>query len=52
MARVFYALAALLVVFWFVGWVILHVAGPVIHLALVIALVVVIYQLLTPRRAV
>ena len=44
------AIAAILVVFWLLG-LFLHVAGSLIHLLLVIALVVILFDLISSRRA-
>jgi hypothetical protein len=46
-----YTLAAILVVLWLLGFLAFHVGGGLIHLLLVIAAVVIIYQLVTGRRA-
>jgi hypothetical protein len=45
-----FALVAVLIILWLLGWVAFHVAGGLIHLLLVIALVVLVVQLLTGRR--
>ena len=46
-----YALAVLLLVLWLLGFFAFHVAGGLIHLLLVIAVVVIIVQFITGRRA-
>ena len=46
-----YTLAAILVILWLLGFVAFHVGGGLIHLLLVIAVVVVVFQLITGRRA-
>jgi hypothetical protein len=46
-----WAIAVVLLVLWALGFLAFHVAGGLIHLLLVIAVVVVIYQLITGRRA-
>jgi hypothetical protein len=46
-----WGLIVVLVVLWLLGFFVVHVAGPIIHLLLVIALIVLIYQLVTGRRA-
>ncbi len=51
MAGILWAIAAIVVVFWLLG-LIFEVAGNLIHLLLVIAVIVVLYNLLTRRRAV
>ena len=45
-----YTLAVILLVLWLLGFVAFHVGGGLIHLLLVIAVVAIIYQLLTGRR--
>ena len=45
-------LAIVLVVAWLLGWAVFKVAGGLIHLLLVIAVVVFIYNLITGRRSV
>jgi hypothetical protein len=42
-----WALIVVLLILWLVGFVAIHVASPLIHLLIVIAVVVLIYQLLT-----
>jgi hypothetical protein len=46
-----YALAVILLILWLLGFVAFHVGGGLIHLLLVVAVIVVIYQLVTSRRA-
>ena len=46
-----WALIGILVVLWLAGFLVVHVGGALIHLLLVIALVVLLYQLITGRRA-
>jgi hypothetical protein len=46
-----YTLAVILLVLWLLGFVAFHVGGGLIHLLLVIALVVIVVQLVTGRRA-
>lgn len=46
-----WALLALLLIFWLVGF-IADIAGGLIHILLVIALVLLIWNLITGRRAV
>ena len=45
-------LAVVLFVAWLMGWVVFTVAGGLIHLLLVIAVVVFLYNLITGRRSV
>jgi Family of unknown function (DUF5670) len=46
-----WTIAVILVVLWALGFLAFHVAGGLIHILLVIALVVIVYQLVTGRRA-
>jgi hypothetical protein len=46
-----YALAVILLVLWLLGFIAFHVGGGLIHLLLVIAVVVIVVQLITGRRA-
>lgn len=43
-------LIVILVIAWLLGFGVFHVAGGLIHLLLVIALVVLVYRLVTGRR--
>ncbi len=45
-----YTIAVVLIVLWLLGFV-AHVGGGLIHLLLVIAVIVIIYRLVTGRRA-
>jgi hypothetical protein len=44
-----YTIAVILVILWLLGFV-AHIGGGLIHLLLVVAVVVIIYQLVTGRR--
>jgi hypothetical protein len=45
-------LAAILLVAWLLGWGVFHVAGGLIHLLLVVALVVFLVNFISGRRTV
>jgi hypothetical protein len=45
-------LAAILVIAWLLGWGVFHVAGGLIHLLLVVALVVFLINFFSGRRTV
>jgi hypothetical protein len=45
-------LAIILIVLWALGFLAFHVAGGLIHLLLVIAVIVILYRLITGRRPV
>lgn len=47
-----WTIAVILVILWALGFLAFHVAGGIIHLLLVIAAVVIIYQFIAGRRAV
>ncbi|MCX6046697.1 MAG: lmo0937 family membrane protein [Chloroflexi bacterium] len=47
-----WTLALILFILWILGFVVFHVAGSLIHLLLVIAVIVVVYRLITGRRVV
>jgi hypothetical protein len=46
-----WALIVMLVVLWLASFLVMHVGGVLIHLLLVIAVIVLIYQLITGRHA-
>lgn len=52
MAGILYAIVVILIVLWLLGFLVVHVASPFIHLLLVVGVIVLAYQLLTGRRAV
>ena len=47
-----FTIALVLFVLWALGFFAFHVGGSIIHLILVIALIVIVYQLLTGRKPV
>lgn len=47
-----WALAVILFVLWILGFIVFHVAGAVIHLLLVAAVIAIVYRLVANRRAV
>ena len=47
-----WTLAVVLFVLWLLGFGVFHVAGGLIHLLLVLAVVVVLYRIITGRRPV
>jgi hypothetical protein len=46
-----WGIAVILVILWALGFGVFHVAGGLIHVLIVIAVIVVIYQFVTGRRA-
>ncbi len=51
LGSILWAIIVILVVLWLIGFLV-HVGGSLIHLLLVVALIVLIYQFLTGRRSV
>jgi len=46
-----WTIAVILVILWALGFLAFHVGGGLIHLLLVIAVIVLVFQLITGRRA-
>lgn len=46
-----YTLAVILLVLWLLGFFAFHIGGGLIHLLLLIAVVVIVFQLISGRRA-
>lgn len=46
-----WTLAVILLILWVLGFAVFHVAGGLIHILIVIAVIVVIYQFVTGRKA-
>jgi hypothetical protein len=51
LVSILWTVAVILIVLWLLGF-LFNVAGGLIHILLVIALIVIVYNLLTGRRAV
>jgi Family of unknown function (DUF5670) len=52
MASILWAIVVVLLVLWLLGWLVVHVGGGLIHILLVIAVIVLLYNLFVGRRAV
>jgi len=52
MGNLLYIIGAVLVIMWVVGFLVAHVTSPLIHLILVIAVIVFVYQFLMGRRSI
>jgi hypothetical protein len=52
MAALLWTIVSILVALWLIGFLVANIGGPLIHLLLVFAVIVVVYQLITGRRAV
>ena len=46
-----YTVAVILLVLWLLGFFAFHIGGGLVHILLVIAVIAVVYQLVTGRRA-
>ena len=46
-----YGLAVVLLILWALGFLAFHIGGGIIHILLVVAVIVVVYQLITGRKA-
>ena len=47
-----WTLAVILFICWLLGWGVFHVAGGLIHILLVLAVIVVLWRVITGRRPV
>lgn len=52
MASLLWAVVVILVVLWLLGFLAVEVGGSLIHLLLVIAVIILIFQLLSGRRSI
>ena len=52
MGGILYTVAVILLVLWLLGFLVVHIGGGLIHILLVLAVIAVVYQLVTGRRAV
>ena len=50
LASILWAVVIVLVVLWLLGWLAIHIGGGFIHLLLVIAIIVLLYNLFVGRR--
>jgi hypothetical protein len=49
-AGILWTIVVVLVVLWLIGWLVLHIGGGLIHLLLIIAVIVLLYNLFVSRR--
>lgn len=47
---VLWMLVVIVLILWLLGWLVVPTAGSLIHLLLVVALIILVYQLVTGRR--
>ena len=52
MGSILYIIGAVLVVLWLIGFLFAHVTSPLIHLILVVAVIVFLFQFLTGRKSI
>ena len=52
MGSLLYIIGAVLVIGWLISFLFLHIANPLIHIILVIAVIVFVFQFLSGRRSV
>lgn len=50
MAAILWALIVILIVVWLVGFILVHIAGPLIHLLLLVALILIVWNQLSSSR--
>jgi hypothetical protein len=51
LGSILWAVVVVLVVLWLVGFIVLHVSSGLIHLLLIVALIVLVYNLIAGSRA-
>jgi hypothetical protein len=47
---ILWAIVIILVALWLIGWLALHIGGGLIHILLIIAMIVLLYNLFVGRR--
>ena len=50
MVGILWAVVVVLVVLWLLGWLALHIGGSLIHLLLIVAVIVLLYNLFVGMR--
>ena len=50
LANILWAVVVILVILWLLGWLVGHIGGGLIHILLVIAVIVLVYNLLVGMR--
>lgn len=51
MVGILWAVVAILVILWLIGFVVLHVSGFLIHILLILAVIVLLYNLFVGSRS-
>lgn len=52
LVNLLWAVVVILVILWLLGWLVAHIGGGLIHILLVIAVIVLLYNLFVGRRGV
>jgi hypothetical protein len=50
LAGILWAIVVVLIILWLIGWLALHIGGGLIHILLIIAVIVLLYNLFVGRR--
>ena len=50
LANILWAVVVILVILWLLGWLVGHIGGGLIHILLVIAVIVLVYNIFMGRR--
>jgi hypothetical protein len=50
MVGILWGIAVVLFVLWILGWLVFHIAGGLIHILIVIAVIVIIYNIIVAAR--
>jgi len=51
LGTILWAIVIILVVLWLLGWLAFHIGGGLIHLLLIVAVIVLLYNLFVGRRS-
>ena len=50
LVNILWAIVVILVILWLIGWLVVHVGGGLIHILLIIAIIVLLYNLFVGMR--
>jgi hypothetical protein len=50
LGTILWVIVVILVVFWLLGWLAFHITSPLIHVLIVLAVIVLLYNLFVGRR--
>ena len=50
LAGILWAIVVVLIILWLIGWLALHIGGGLIHILLIVAVIVLLYNLFVGRR--